>query len=117
MEKIKAALPKGFRDFLPQQTAKRNFLAETIKTVFEKYGFQAIETPVMENLKTLTGKYSDEVNKLLFKTLNSGDFLKKADSNLLAEKNSNKIASQISEKGLRYDLSLHHIHDSQWRFH
>lgn len=106
MEKIKAALPKGFRDFLPEQTAKRNYIAQTIQSVFEKYGFQGIETPVMENLKTLTGKYSDEVNKLLFKTLNSGDFLAKADANLLAEKNSTKVASQISEKGMRYDLTV-----------
>jgi len=106
MEKIKASLPKGFRDFLPEQTAKRNFIAKTIQSVFEKYGYQGIETPVMENLKTLTGKYSDEVNKLLFKTLNSGDFLKKADAELLAEKNSNKIGNQISEKGMRYDLTV-----------
>lgn len=106
MEKIKAALPKGFRDFLPEQTAKRNYIAQTIQSVFEKYGFQGIETPVMENLKTLTGKYSDEVNKLLFKTLNSGDFLSKADANLLADKNSAKVASQISEKGMRYDLTV-----------
>ncbi|MFT4646327.1 MAG: histidyl-tRNA synthetase [Planctomycetota bacterium] len=106
MEKIKAALPKGFRDFLPEQTAKRNYISQTIQSVFEKYGFQGIETPVMENLKTLTGKYSDEVNKLLFKTLNSGDFLTKADANLLAEKNSAKVANQISEKGMRYDLTV-----------
>lgn len=106
MEQIKAALPKGFRDFLPKQTAKRNYLTETIKLVFEEYGFQGIETPVMENLKTLTGKYSDEVTKLLFKTLNSGDFLAKVDSNLLEEKNSTKISSQISEKGMRYDLTV-----------
>lgn len=106
MEKIKASLPKGFRDFLPNQTAKRNYIAENIKTVFEKYGFQAIETPVMENMKTLTGKYSDEVTKLLFKTLNSGDFLAKVDSQLLEDKDSNKISSKISEKGLRYDLTV-----------
>lgn len=106
MEKIKAALPKGFRDFLPEQTAKRNYIAQTIQSVFEKYGFQGIETPVMENLKTLTGKYSDEVNKLLFKTLNSGDFLAKADADLLVDKNSTKVSSQISEKGMRYDLTI-----------
>ncbi len=106
MKKIKATLPKGFRDFLPEQTAKRNFLAKTIQSVFEKYGYQGIETPVMENLKTLTGKYSDEVTKLLFKTLNSGDFLSKADTKLLEEKNSNKISSQIAEKGMRYDLTV-----------
>tara|TARA_B110000037_G_scaffold223098_1_gene302046 strand:- start:4321 stop:5646 length:1326 start_codon:yes stop_codon:yes gene_type:complete len=106
MEKIKAALPKGFRDFLPEQTAKRNYISQTIQSVFEKYGFQGIETPVMENLKTLTGKYSDEVNKLLFKTLNSGDFLAKADADLLVDKNSTKVSSQISEKGMRYDLTI-----------
>ena len=106
MSKISAALPSGFRDFLPEEVAKRNYIAKTIESVFKKYGFLPIDTPVMENLTTLTGKYSDEVNKLLFKTLNSGDFLSKADEKLLAEKNSNKVASQISEKGLRYDLTV-----------
>lgn len=106
MSKISAALPSGFRDFLPEEVAKRNFLIKTIETVFRKYSFAPIDTPVMENLSTLTGKYNDEVNKLLFKTLNSGDFLSKVDENLLSEKNSNKVASQISEKGLRYDLTV-----------
>lgn len=106
MSKIKAALPKGFRDFLPQDIAKRQYITNTIKMVFEQYGFLPIDTPVMENLNTLTGKYSDEVNKLLFKTLNSGDFLQKVDSELLSTKESNKIASKIAEKGLRYDLTV-----------
>lgn len=106
MSTIKATLPKGFRDFLPQDVAKRQYIIHTIKTVFEKYGFLPIDTPVMENLSTLTGKYSDEVNKLLFKTLNSGDFLQKVDSELLSTKASSKIASKIAEKGLRYDLTV-----------
>lgn len=106
MKKISAALPSGFRDFLPEQVAKRKFLIETIEQVFQKFGFQAIDTPVMEKLETLTGKYNDEVNKLLFKTLNSGDFLKKAKDETLETKDSNQLASQISEKGMRYDLTV-----------
>lgn len=103
---IKPSLPKGMRDFLPLQVAKRRYIINTIQSVFEKYGFQPIETPVMENLETLTGKYGEEGDKLLFKVLNSGDFLEKADESVLAEKNSRKLTAQISEKGLRYDLTV-----------
>jgi histidyl-tRNA synthetase len=104
--KIKPSLPKGMRDFLPAQVAKRRYIISTIQSVFEKYGFQPIETPVMENLDTLTGKYGEEGDKLLFKVLNSGDYLENADDNFLQEKNSRKLTPQISEKGLRYDLTV-----------
>ena len=102
----KPTLPKGTRDFGPAQMARRLFILDTIRAVFKKYGFQPLETPAMENLSTLTGKYGEEGDQLLFKILNSGDFLKDADVNDLAAKNSRKTASQISEKGLRYDLTV-----------
>ncbi len=102
----KPAIPKGTRDFTPIEMAKRNFIFDTIKSVFLKYGYQPIETPAMENLSTLMGKYGEEGDKLLFKILNSGDFLAKADEQLLAQKNSVKTTTQISEKGLRYDLTV-----------
>jgi histidyl-tRNA synthetase len=102
----KPATPKGTRDFGPSEMIKRNYIFDTIKSVFKLYGYQPIETPAMENLSTLMGKYGEEGDKLLFKILNSGDFLKKADSNLLAEKDSIKLTNQISEKGLRYDLTV-----------
>ena len=102
----KPTIPKGTRDFSPVEMAKRNFIFDTIKSVFLKYGYQPIETPAMENLSTLMGKYGEEGDKLLFKILNSGDFLAKADGQLLAEKNSVKTTTQISEKGLRYDLTV-----------
>lgn len=105
-QKIKPSVPKGMRDFLPAQVAKRKYIINTIQQVFEKFGFQQIETPVMENLETLTGKYGEEGDKLLFKVLNSGDFLSSADELTLSEKNSRKLTSQISEKGLRYDLTV-----------
>ncbi len=102
----KPSIPKGTRDFLPVEMLNREYIFDTIKSVFRKYGFLPIETPAMENLSTLMGKYGDEGDKLLFKILNSGDFLAKADENLLAEKNSLKLTNQISEKGLRYDLTV-----------
>ncbi len=102
----KPSIPKGTRDFSPVEMAKRNYIFDTIKKVFLKYGYQPIETPAMENLSTLMGKYGEEGDKLLFKILNSGDFLAKADEKLLAEKNSVKTTTQISEKGLRYDLTV-----------
>jgi histidyl-tRNA synthetase len=80
MASIKPSVPKGTRDFSPAEMAKRNFIFDTIKGVFRKYGYQQIETPSMENLSTLTGKYGDEGDKLIFKILNSGDFLEKAQS-------------------------------------
>ncbi|MCG8581911.1 MAG: histidine--tRNA ligase [Bacteroidales bacterium] len=102
----KPSIPKGTRDFSPVEMVKRNYIFDTVKSVFQKYGYLPIETPAMENLSTLLGKYGEEGDKLLFKILNSGDYLKKADDSLLAEKASNKVMSQISEKGLRYDLTV-----------
>ncbi len=102
----KPSIPKGTRDFSPEQVAKRNFIFGVIKSVFEKYGYQPIETPTMESLATLTGKYGDEGDQLLFKVLNNGDFLSKADKNELANQNSNKVLSSISKRGLRYDLTV-----------
>jgi histidyl-tRNA synthetase len=78
IKKVKPSLPSGTRDFLPQEVAKRNYIFGIIKSVFEQYGFQQIETPVLENLSTLTGKYGEEGDQLLFKVLNSGDYLKDA---------------------------------------
>ncbi|MBK0379753.1 histidine--tRNA ligase [Mucilaginibacter segetis] len=106
MASIKPSVPKGTRDFSPAEMAKRNFIFDTIKGVFRKYGYQQIETPSMENLSTLTGKYGDEGDKLIFKILNSGDFLAKADEQAIANKNSNQAISSISEKALRYDLTV-----------
>jgi histidyl-tRNA synthetase len=102
----KPTLPKGTRDFGPAQMAKRQFILENIKKVFQKYGFQPLETPAMENLSTLTGKYGEEGDQLLFKILNSGDFLKDIDTQKLESKNSKGITFDISEKGLRYDLTV-----------
>ncbi len=102
----KVSLPKGMRDFGPQQVRKRQYILDTIREVFEIFGYQPIETPVMEQLSTLNGKGGAESDKLLFKVLNSGDFLKKADENALNEKASSKVIAQISEKGLRYDLTV-----------
>lgn len=102
----KPSLAKGTRDFLPAQARKRKYIFETIEQTFIHFGYQALETPAMENLDTLTGKYGDEGDKLLFKILNSGDYLKSADEQLLKEKNATKLIPQISEKGLRYDLTV-----------
>src|ERR1700760_1106016 len=106
MASIKPSVPKGTRDFSPAEMAKRNYIFDTIKSVFRKYGYQQIETPSMENLSTLTGKYGDEGDKLIFKILNSGDFLSKADPQKLASLDSNRVAPEISEKALRYDLTV-----------
>jgi len=106
---MKPSLPKGTRDFLPQQTIRRNYIFDTIKEVYKLYGYQPIETPAMENLETLTGKYGDEGDKLIFKILNSGNFLSDfEDENMLinASKNINQFAKNISEKALRYDLTV-----------
>ena len=102
----KPSIPKGTRDFSPLEMARRNYIFDTVKAVFKLYGFQQIETPAMENLSTLTGKYGEEGDKLLFKILNSGDFLSKANENDLSAKNSLKTTFQIAEKGLRYDLTV-----------
>jgi histidyl-tRNA synthetase len=106
MAAIKPSVPKGTRDFSPAEMVKRNFIFDTIKAVFRKYGYQQIETPSMENLSTLTGKYGDEGDKLMFKILNSGDYLSKVDPQKLAGANSNQLISDISEKALRYDLTV-----------
>lgn len=102
----KPSLPKGTRDFGPIVMAKRQFILNTIRNVFQLHGFQPLETPAMENLSTLTGKYGDEGDQLLFKILNSGDFLKDVDQSKLKTKDSRLITSEISEKGLRYDLTV-----------
>lgn len=102
----KPSIPKGTRDFSPAEMVKRNYIFDTVKEVFRLYGFQPIETPAMENLSTLMGKYGEEGDKLLFKILNSGDFIFNVSDELLTEKNSNKITAKISEKGLRYDLTV-----------
>lgn len=106
MSVIKPSIPKGTRDFSPSVMANRNFIFETIKTVFKKFGYQEIQTPAMENLSTLTGKYGDEGDKLIFKVLNSGDYLAKANLDNLTNRNSSAISPEISEKALRYDLTV-----------
>ena len=102
----KPSIPKGTRDFTPSEMSNRNYIFDTIKEVFRKYGFQQIETPAMENLSTLMGKYGEEGDKLLFKILNSGDFKSGLTDNELIETSSSKLISKISEKGLRYDLTV-----------
>ncbi len=103
---MKPSIPKGTRDFTPEQVIRRNYIFDTIKQVFIKYGYQPIETPVMENLATLTGKYGEEGDKLLFKVLNNGDFLAKADEAALAAKDSSGLIPSIAKRGLRYDLTV-----------
>lgn len=103
---MKPTLAKGTRDFSPQDLGKRNYIFETIKTVFRKYGYQEIQTPAFENLKTLTGKYGDEGDRLIFKIINSGDYLAKAPGELLEQKASQPLIPHISEKALRYDLTV-----------
>ena len=102
----KPSLAKGTRDFSPEEMARRNYIFDTIKDVYKLYGFKQIETPAMENLSTLMGKYGDEGDKLLFKILNSGDFLKSMTKDDIIENNSAATANKISEKGLRYDLTV-----------
>ena len=102
----KPSIPKGTRDFSPMEMAKRNYIFDTIKQVYQLYGFQQIETPAMETLQTLMGKYGEEGDKLLFKVLNSGDFLSKVTNEELQERNSLHLAAKLCEKGLRYDLTV-----------
>ena len=102
----KPSIPKGTRDFSPSEVAKRHYIISIIKSNFEKYGFQPIETPSFENSETLIGKYGEEGDRLIFKILNSGDYLAKADEKALQNKESNKLTSSISEKALRYDLTV-----------
>jgi histidyl-tRNA synthetase len=102
----KPSIPKGTRDFTPEETAKRNYIFNTIRSAFESYGFQAIETPALEQLSTLMGKYGDEGDKLLFKILNSGDFAGKLSDEELLSRETGRLTRLISEKGLRYDLTV-----------
>ncbi|WP_055448513.1 histidine--tRNA ligase [Lacinutrix mariniflava] len=102
----KPSIPKGTRDFNPEQVAKRNYIFSTIKTQFQTFGFQPIETPSFENSDTLMGKYGEEGDRLIFKILNSGDYLSKVNDELYTEKDSNKTTAKISEKALRYDLTV-----------
>ena len=102
----KPSIPKGTRDFNPEAVAKRNYIINTIKSNFECFGFQPIETPSFENSETLMGKYGDEGDRLIFKILNSGDFLRKVDDTLYTQKDAGKLTPKISEKALRYDLTV-----------
>ena len=102
----KPSIPKGTRDFLPSQVIKRKYIFNTIESVFKTFGYLPIETPTMENLSTLTGKYGEEGDRLLFKVLNNGDFLADVNAENLANKESYKVISQISKRGLRYDLTV-----------
>lgn len=102
----KPSIVKGTRDFLPETMAKRNFIFDTIKTVFKTYGFLPIETPSMEKTETLMGKYGEEGDRLIFRILNSGDGMKKADTQALVEDNLARFANSVSEKALRYDLTV-----------
>ena len=102
----KPSIPKGTRDFGPSEMARRNYIFDTIKQVYQLYGFQQIETPAMETLGTLMGKYGEEGDKLLFKVLNSGDFLNKVSDEELQERNALHLAAKLCEKGLRYDLTV-----------
>ena len=102
----KPTIPKGTRDFGPSEMARRNYIFDTIKQVYQLYGFQQIETPAMETLGTLMGKYGEEGDKLLFKVLNSGDFLSKVSDEELQERNALHLAAKLCEKGLRYDLTV-----------
>src|SRR5690606_12846942 len=102
----KASVPKGTRDFSSEEVSKRQYIFDTIRRQFQLFGYEPIETPSFENLSTLTGKYGEEGDRLIFKILNSGDFLLKVDEETLQEKDSRKLIPQISEKALRYDLTV-----------
>ncbi len=106
MASQKPAIPKGTRDFSPEVMVKRNFIFDTIRRVFQLYGYLPIETPAMENLSTLLGKYGKEGDKLLFRILNSGDFLNKVDNTEFEKRNAGTFVGRISDKGLRYDLTI-----------
>ncbi len=103
---MKPSIPKGTRDFSPQEMVRRNYIFDSIRQVFQRYGFLPIETPAMENMETLMGKYGEEGDRLIFKILNSGDFLNGIDSNELLNTNNKQLTSKISEKALRYDLTV-----------
>jgi histidyl-tRNA synthetase len=102
----KPSIPKGTRDFTPVEMVRRNYILDTVKAIFQKFGFQPMETPAMENLSTLLGKYGEEGDKLLFRILNSGDFLSDVSDRDLAEKNLNRLSLKMCGKGLRYDLTV-----------
>src|SRR5690606_5784435 len=106
MAKFKPSLAKGTRDFSPVEMERRNYIFDTIKTVFKKYGYNEIQTPSFENLNTLTGKYGEEGDQLIFKILNSGDFLSKLSADQLMSHSSKSLTPVISEKALRYDLTV-----------
>ena len=103
---MKPSIPKGTRDFSSTEVANRMYIINTMRAAFETFGFQPIETPSFENSTTLMGKYGDEGDRLIFKILNSGDYLKKADTKLLEKKDSVKLIPQLSDKALRYDLTV-----------
>jgi histidyl-tRNA synthetase len=103
---MKPSIPKGTRDFSSAELAKRNYIFETVKEAFQLFGFEPIETPSFENSSTLMGKYGEEGDRLIFKILNSGDYLRKVDDTLYQEKDANKMTAKISEKALRYDLTV-----------
>ncbi len=103
---MKPSIPKGTRDFSPQEMLRRNYLFDCIRGAFQCFGFLPLETPSMENLSTLMGKYGEEGDKLIFKILNSGDYLEKADASALEGRDSRKLTASISEKALRYDLTV-----------
>ncbi len=103
---MKPGLPKGTRDFGPEEVRRRDFIFDTLRRVFRRYGFQPLETPSLENLSTLTGKYGEEGDKLLFKVLNNGDFLRKADKEALAAGDAQALAPSIARRGMRYDLTV-----------
>lgn len=103
---MKPSIPKGTRDFLPEEVVKRKYMFSVIESVFQKFGYLPIETPAMENLQTLAGKYGEEGDRLLFKVLNNGDFLQKADTEALTNRDSSKLVSSIAKRGLRYDLTV-----------
>jgi histidyl-tRNA synthetase len=100
------SIPKGTRDFSPEVMVRRNYIFSVIRRTFEKFGYQPLETPSMENLETLTGKYGDEGDKLIFRILDSGDFLKEVSDDLLASRNAAVLGKSIAEKALRYDLTV-----------
>ena len=102
----KPSIPKGTRDFLPTQVARRNYIFDTMKTAFKKYGFSPIETPSFELSSTLMGKYGEEGDRLIFRILNSGDKMKKADVNALEDGNLPRFANSLADKALRYDLTV-----------
>jgi histidyl-tRNA synthetase len=106
MSSAKPSIPKGTRDFSPEEMNKRNFIFNTLKEVFQLFGYQQIETPAMENLSTLLGKYGEEGDKLLFRILNSGDYLSEVTDEKYQEKNLNQLSALMCEKGLRYDLTV-----------